>query len=109
MRATELIRVKHRWIKGTAFSGRLPNGDYASYCSLGAIHMASCEVTGVPCTTGSTPHYDATVEALMRHANISSVPSWNDNPERTHEEVVAAFCTAVKKELGDGSSTDTKA
>ena len=115
VRATELIKVKENWIKRKAFE-RVGDDPFAKYCSLGALNKATYDTLHMSMKPGGrSPRenecvselYDKSVIAFERHVGLTCTSTWNDSPERKHEEVVHAFCTAVKKELGDGTDTST--
>jgi hypothetical protein len=83
IRGRALIADPDRWIKGrdhAIVAGR------DCYCAAGALRSARVD-QGLP-------------EALrtLRHAagpDAGTIPAWNDAPERTHAEVLAAFDAAI--------------
>lgn len=64
-----------------------------AFCSTGAIYGVDKE--GSP----SQKDYieDLAISHLMDEISGGSVITWNDKPERTKEEVLAAFDRAIKK------------
>lgn len=78
--------------------GRFTRGDGA-LCALGALQKATIFD---PNAKHAASAYTAATELLSRHLGFKdgdvgcSVPGWNDDPERTKEEVVAALQSAAK-------------
>lgn len=80
--ARALIDSPEKWIQGWFNNWR---GDAECHCALGAIIKASDSFTGE----------EKTVE-IMHRTGIPVITSWNDDPARTHAEVMAAFDTAIE-------------
>ena len=103
VRAAELASIKENWCKGWLEDN---NG---RYCMLGAIRRATKDVTG-SCSgsidwweRGPTGEVVTIIAKQVPRADIVSVHKihrYNDDIGRTHEEVKAVFCAAVKEELG---------
>jgi hypothetical protein len=80
-RARSLIDAPEKWCKG-----KLQIGD--SFCIEGALRAAA-----------SVHRYEALPApawGLLRQAIGTSVINWNDDDERTHAEVLAAFSRAIE-------------
>jgi hypothetical protein len=102
-----LIARNRHWTQGK-FMRPLNWGRGAAFCMNGAINMAS---SGSPMGAGQRVEM-AVVEARRALSEAIGGPGvgsalnierWNDEPGRTHEEVVAAFRLAIeneKKRLG---------
>jgi hypothetical protein len=94
-RARELVSTPEKWRQLGAGEHC---GESGSTCAANAIFLASGEID----------HNDT--EGLFCRANgldhaqpLHSIWEWNDAPERTHAEVLAAFAAAIelaKKEEG---------
>ncbi len=89
VKARELIATPDRWTKG-AFArteaGAIVPPDRpvaACWCAIGALRRV----------TGDTGYRGAFVE--LQSAADYDLPHWNDAPERTHDEVLAAFDRAI--------------
>jgi len=90
--AREIISVPERWTQGaSALSGRgnVVNARSPSakcWCSFGAIDKAGSRSIAKL----------RTAEGILRAAlKAESIILWNDAPERTHAEVLAAFDQAI--------------
>lgn len=68
--------------------GCLTNGQ-GNVCALGAI--SHCGFSGRP---GATVAYSVAAQALHRYLK-QNIAAWNDNPERTKEEVIEALRNAA--------------
>jgi hypothetical protein len=55
--------------------------------------LTACGVTGQK--LGVSSALEEAVQALADAAGVDHIPTWNDVPERTHEEVVALFDKAL--------------
>lgn len=80
--AAEYIR-KHGWCQGQ------PSDSLGRVCAMGALYVTTLVET--------TPAEAAT--RLAWHLGFSTnsyVAGWNDNPDRTKEEVIAAMEAAVR-------------
>lgn len=96
-KARELISTPERWYQGgfgcdaegrTVSAGAVAEGAACKWCSYGAIITAGQN-------TGSLEALSA-LEAVIRDGNNDvAVGPWNDAPERTHAEVLAAFDRAI--------------
>lgn len=89
--AKALIDTPEKWTKGKLIR-RDENDQICAMCSIGAIYVATQE-------TLNARHYAA--KAAFREAagcvEGLSISYWNDAPERTHAEVMAAFDRAIEK------------
>jgi hypothetical protein len=88
MKAYELISSPFKWTKGCFARDRHGaaiseySDDATCFCLVGAIHK---------CYEDDT---DGEYNALMQlegALNVDSLPRWNDEPERTHEEIVGVL------------------
>lgn len=74
-------------------------------CAMGAINIVTC---GRPDQSGYGEEHtlsSAAYSALERHLGIDhSAGAWNDNPDRTVEEVLAALEGAARAERERGAS-----
>lgn len=68
-----------------------PDGGY-EYCSSGAIILSTPDLNVVRCA--------AAFLKKVTDSNVS-ILRWNDAPERTHEEVLAAFDRAIDLAKGE--------
>lgn len=84
------------WTKGTfarnADGQAVPNDSKSAqcFCTIGAIRRVADH--------GSEPlgPYLEAVVAVRQAAGTRNIPSWNDNSNRTKEEVLEAFDKAIK-------------
>ncbi|MGQ7794500.1 DUF6197 family protein [Faunimonas sp. B44] len=83
-RALEII--KKGWHQGSYF-----NHDESCFCALGAINRACEEVQGVGFFSAMNQPETETVARRLDGIVGGFVPNWNDDPDRTKEEVVTAF------------------
>lgn len=90
--ARKLIERPEGWVKGRDALDRDGNSVYAysrdacAFCAVGAI-MRSCDA-----------RWGRVVSAVKSANGIDALWSWNDAPERTHAEVLAAFDRAIAAE-----------
>ena len=86
MKAYELIADPKNWIQGLSSTKNLDGS--TCYCALGAI--GECYRIGV-----SLEKYNYAVKKLANYIRMNSygwaIVAWNDAPNRTHAEVVAAL------------------
>lgn len=81
--ALALIEQPERWTKGAYVTA---DGTPAAWCMQGA------------CIAASQRHHATLARAhvaILAVINSNSIVRWNDAPERTHAEVVAAFRSAI--------------
>ena len=84
-RAKAAIGTPDRWCKDTL------RDDAGRMCVLGAIKLvASGDVTA--CSLANIPPWEALMEAIPGGDPIT----FNNAPERTHDEVMAAFDRAIE-------------
>lgn len=88
-RARELIAEPEHWTQGAPARDR--RGDS---CDVFNKHAVSWCVVGVICRAGLTEARNDALEAFARVIFGGIVP-WNEDPERTHAEVLAAFDRAI--------------
>lgn len=104
-RARRLIASPQCWSKGAV--GRDAQGDHVenlsqavSFCPIGALIMSYGEpnYSALP-----YPERDRLQQPLLRAIRAMDksrpvhIPSWNDSPKRTHQEVLNAFDAAIRK------------
>jgi len=97
IKAAELIE-EHGWDRHTYYD---PDTD--CYCVDGAImavtgHEPMIDGYRLSKTTQDLYDRDAAEQLLMEHLGISTIPAlfrWNDDPDRTKEEVVSALKAAA--------------
>lgn len=96
----DLLKVPENWCKGTTELRRyktLPDGEIIfsnmSYCMLGAI--GHCTYTAN--IENATKTYMDAADVLKDVVGKRIISSWNDDPERKHEEVLAAIDKAIEK------------
>jgi hypothetical protein len=95
VKARELIATPDRWIKENIARDKpesrewiYPNHPAATcWCSVGAI----CAAEGLEGMWSDT----RSIKALKKVLGTDDVSEWNDAPERTHDEVLAAFDKAI--------------
>ena len=93
--AADLLSEEGRWCQGAAAltkEGRFcrpEDPEAASWCALGAIRRVSDVDIFDP--------VPANALAFLRDQTSFYLPSWNDVPERTREEVVAALRRAAER------------
>jgi hypothetical protein len=70
------------------------------FCPVGAIFRSSGNTPVNYWTTASTPHLSisSAIAAVEKANNIKSLVPWNDAPNRTQAEVIAAFDVAIAAE-----------
>ncbi len=91
LRARELIGDEQRWCRRTYARGwrGLPVPVQSSaahrFCAVGALMRAGREL-GLPMDDARN---------ALEWQTVRPVQDWNDDPERTHREVIAAFDAAV--------------
>ncbi len=94
-KAKALIDAPEKWTKGAfcrSAAGKAVSTfsrDAVCFCAVGAI--ARLEVTGVITDVRAS----RAEEALRDAIHATAVSHWNDAPERTHAEVMAAFDKAI--------------
>lgn len=94
--ARALIEKPERWIKGKFFDTRWVKGKPAQdcYCAVGAISQAGFYLA-------RTALNEDAISAVSVGAGLPAktywkpLSNWNDAPERTHAEVLAAFDRAI--------------
>lgn len=102
LKAAELIEKAPRLAKGVfSYQEGIPNGPI-SYCAIGAIQAAAVGDAAAP---ASAPGVDVAIEKLIGYLypneNIPhgrqrvSVFMWNDEENRTQEQVVTALREAA--------------
>ncbi len=98
--ARERVATPDRWTRGywahDAAGGSCGPADAQAtcWCSIGAMIAAVAPA-------GAETMLDA--RSLFKAANgINHVPRWNDDPARTHAEVLAAFDLAVELARKEG-------
>lgn len=93
--ARALIDTPEKWLKGTLYGdndGAMVRVGWATcFCMDGAIDRACSDGLGIDHNRAT-----AAVEALGLGGSME-VWKWNDAPERTHAEVMAAFDKAIEK------------
>ena len=96
--ARALINTPERWVKG-----RKPG----CWCAMDAIIVAPCYVRpheamalmrAIPSLAASVACNAALKALKCAIGNGHEIVSWNDAPERTHAEVMAAFDRAIAAE-----------
>lgn len=101
-RAAELIAEPEKWCQGDHARDRflnpcLPSSDKAQcWCMLGAIVRAADTID-----SNLYRAADAIAEHLGGYKR-TSIGRWNDNPSRTHAEVLAALRAAADAEERNG-------
>lgn len=91
--ARKLITPRRAWIKGDFgkdAKGKTlvtPHPDAVRFCSIGAIRQAAgkAELTKIK------------ARETLRGAMNGDILNFNDDPETTHRQVLAAFGRAIKK------------
>ena len=96
-KAKDLLGDERRWVQGTNFADadgrRVPHGQEADCercCILGALAV----VEGIETYGKRTEAEQALSLALYGHM-AGSIVGWNDDPKRTHADVIAALDQAV--------------
>lgn len=86
-------------------------------CASGAIQIAVYGGTAHDLGVGNSPvladpdrslRLQAAQAELMWHLDVKRIPAWNDAPERTPAQVVAAFRAAAER-VSPGSTADGRA
>ena len=75
------IAEPERWTKGRM--SRLVAPDTQARCAVGAIYSAACTLEG-----GFGPAANGAADALEEVVGPGGLSTWNDAPERTHDEVL---------------------
>jgi hypothetical protein len=92
--AKALIADPSKWLKGA-------HKHDDCYCSLGAVSEAAktLESSAVVADALYVPARDALADAMFcggdAHGSYDVITSFNDEPARTHEEVMSAFDRAI--------------
>jgi hypothetical protein len=95
VRARELIADERRWCQRSFARSWLdipvPVGSalVRRYCALGAIKRAGLEL-GLPADKA---------RSAIKQQTVRSVADWNDDPLRTHAEVLAAFDACINERI----------
>lgn len=96
-RTRKLLATRHQWTRNVSERKR-PDGVMA-YCITGALYQARRDLH-VGYNAHSEAHL-ALINILNADANANDrwrfVPEWNDDPKRTHEEVLALLDEAEKR------------
>lgn len=102
--ARELLASPAQWVKGYyAFNKsrdmrEVGDDDATCFCMIGALAKSAGSFTGVGGYEQSDhPEIDYLAKVVGEH-----VPNYNDHPERTHDEVIAAFDKAIQLAQADG-------
>jgi len=74
-------------------------------CTWGALAIAVCGTPDLP-TNGELRKVMPVAQALAKHLGLGTagddalwtIPDWNDNPDRTAEQVIAALESAARAE-----------
>ena len=89
-KARKYLTDPRHWTQGAYFSGR-------RNCAIGAVYRAggyhADDMDGSP----SDELTRATLRCLERTARVKSLEWWNDNPRRTHTQVLRLFDRAIKR------------
>lgn len=97
-KALDLIRDPECWIQRCEYGFR---GDKHCYCAFGALTA----VERFAKTASDAEKFSAFVflRKVIGTNDIDDIQDWNDDPNTTHAEVVAAFEEAIKraKEAGE--------
>lgn len=102
-RARARIEDPAKWYQGAHRDDSEFSGDDCAVCLDGAVQWAICGYPNAPIKShdeGRT--YWRTIRRLQRTLEVENVSDWNDAPERTHAEVLAAFDRAI--ELAEAAS-----
>jgi hypothetical protein len=83
--ARELISVPERWTRGV-YSLIDENDEAVCWCGAGAVYAAADRA-------GCNPEH---ARCLLNDAVGTGYIIWNDDPNRTHAEVLAAFDKAIE-------------
>lgn len=70
-------------------------GAAACFCAIGACQSVHDDYHAA--------HYEAIRLLRLQTLNDSDIPTWNDHPDRTKEEVIAAFDKAITAAEGEAS------
>ena len=102
--ARALIDTPAKWTQGAnerdsegSSVVRLTRHPVVSRCASGAIQSSAIEgnLNSEECAS-LLDHFHSTIE-MRTGAYYASVMHWNDNPERTHAEVLQAFDLAIQE------------
>jgi len=102
--ARSLIAKPGNWTKGSFYELREhPDGaTLTGYCTVGAIDEAAFlarALRGLQAGNTDFTRLKAQLAvALVVGVDVRALPAWNDEPERTHAEVLAAFDKAIEIE-----------
>lgn len=104
--ARDLISEPERWAKwGYGFTEKPKNKGEAYRLMTHLVDKATCfcawgAVSAVMGTYSSCAHSAATFvlkDAIREHTEFIGIPSFNDDPETTHADVLRMFNRAIKK------------
>lgn len=84
LRAAELLE-RDGWCRGNSIDRQ------GRRCAMGAINSASHE----PGSGTAWDRFDQAADRLQTYLGRTHVPDWNDHPERTAEQVIAALREAA--------------
>ena len=114
-KAKELLRDKNSWIKGSLYRFELVQcqSTKIGYCFRGALDTAQEELRkthGDQNNSRYQMNWKLLVEGINPGDDVAPMASlwnqiaeWNDNPQRTHQEILEAFdrCIKICKSSGE--------
>lgn len=89
-RAKSLIKEESKWLKKKMV---VLYEDEPKFCAIGAIHHADITMTA---QYASAALRAGIMIQRPTFGYIGVIPWWNDEPERTHSEVMTAFDDAIR-------------
>jgi hypothetical protein len=94
-RAADLIEPEGRWGRDDyGYYGPDSDSDMGCYCLIGAIAKAAARAPFLV-------ENDDAIAAILGFKHGYEIPRWNDEPDRTQAEVVAALRAAAKLSEAD--------
>jgi hypothetical protein len=80
------ILIERGWCQGAYWKGK-----HEAFCCLGAIANSSRDKL----TSEDCMNYCDACDRLKTSIKCDDIPAWNDSPERTKTEILAAFDRAI--------------
>lgn len=81
----------HGWHQGS-----LTDHETGAVCAMGALHKAKISLVGIS-TDGWQLAYTVAIKALREEIGTYTIPTWNDDPSRTVEDVKLALKFAAEE------------
>lgn len=97
--ARNILVIKQNWAQGEM--AKDVHGEAVTALDEKAVSWDLSGAIYIACK-GEQAVYKSAFRAFRVAAGTDSISQWNDHPERTHEEVLAALDETIKMISGDG-------